>query len=96
MQHIFPGPHLHELTGLWASADERVVDIGANPIDGELPYQTFSEGLADIVGFEPQIDALEKLNAQKSEHETYLPYAIGDGLTKTLYLTAAPGMTSTL
>ena len=98
MQHIFPGHNLHELTRLLGlSRRTQVVDIGANPIDGAPPYQNLlKEGLADIVGFEPQVDALEKLNAQKSEHETYLPYAIGDGLTKTLYLTAAPGMTSTL
>ena len=81
-----PSSRINPAFGL--SRRTQVVDIGANPIDGEPPYQNLlKEGLADIVGFEPQIDALEKLNAQKSEHETYLPYAIGDGLTKTLYLT---------
>ena len=71
MQHVFPGPHLHELNELLGvSRRTQVVDIGANPIDGEPPYQNLlKEGLADIVGFEPQIDALEKLNAQKSEQK---------------------------
>lgn len=75
----------------------KVVDIGANPIDGAPPYATLlRNGDADIVGFEPNRDALAKLNAAKGPHETYLPHAVGDGAKHTLHMCQAPGMTSLL
>jgi FkbM family methyltransferase len=74
-----------------------VVDIGANPIDGTPPYKPLlSRGMVSLVGFEPQRQALAQLNAMKGQHETYLPYAVGDGKPARLYLCQAPGMTSTL
>lgn len=74
-----------------------VVDIGANPIDGEPPYKGMHEnGLCSIVGFEPQKDALASLNKKKGPLETYLPYAVGDGGQHTLHICHAPGMTSLL
>jgi FkbM family methyltransferase len=73
----------------------RVVDVGANPIDGTPPYRDLLQaGDADVVGFEPNREALAKLNAAKGPHETYLPYAVGDGGRHTLHYCAAPGMTS--
>lgn len=75
----------------------KVVDIGANPIDGPTPYASLLRaGNTDIVGFEPNPKALEKLNAVKGPNETYLPYAIGDGSRHTLHICQAPGMTSLL
>jgi FkbM family methyltransferase len=75
----------------------KVVDIGANPIDGTPPYlPLLAGGDADIVGFEPNPDALGRLNARKSANETYLPYAVGDGLPHVLHICAAEGMTSLL
>jgi FkbM family methyltransferase len=75
----------------------KVVDIGANPIDGQPPYASLLRaGDADVVGFEPNRDALAKLNAAKGPHETYLPHAIGDGGKHTLHMCQAPGMTSLL
>jgi len=75
----------------------RVVDIGANPIDGDPPYAPLLRaGQADIVGFEPNRDALAALLQKKGPHETYLPHAIGDGKRHTLYHCQAPGMTSLL
>jgi FkbM family methyltransferase len=75
----------------------RVVDIGANPIDGTPPYWDFLRaGMADVVGFEPNPEALAKLNEKKGPNELYLPYAIGDGRRHTLRICAAPGMTSLL
>ena len=57
-----------------------VVDVGANPIDGAPPYKLLLErGYMRLVGFEPQRDALQRLNAAKGPHETYLPNAVGDG-----------------
>src|SRR5262249_23728291 len=50
-----------------------VVDIGANPIDGDPPYKgMLTNRLCTLVGFEPQEEALAKLNAAKSDLETYL------------------------
>jgi FkbM family methyltransferase len=73
----------------------KVVDIGANPIDGKPSYAPLLQtGTAHVVGFEPQPDALAKLNLQKGPHETYLPVVVGDGKTQTVHFCAASGMTS--
>jgi FkbM family methyltransferase len=73
----------------------KVVDIGANPIDGKPSYSSLlHDGHASVVGFEPQAAALAELNRRKGPHETYLPSAVGDGETHTLYICQAPGMTS--
>jgi hypothetical protein len=38
-----------------------VVDIGANPIDGDPPYRTMlHQGLCRVTGFEPQPEALQQ------------------------------------
>ncbi len=75
----------------------KIVDIGANPLDGVPPYeQLLRAGDADIIGFEPNPAALAKLNELKGPTETYLPYAIGDGERHTLNFCQAPGMTSLL
>ena len=59
-----------------------VVDIGANPIDDEAPYlKLLKAGHANVVGFEPNPEALAKLEADKGKNETYLPYAVADGKT---------------
>ena len=72
-----------------------VVDVGANPIDGETPYHPLlSRRICTVTGFEPQPDGLAFLNQRKSDLETYLPYVIGDGSAQTLHITAMPGMTS--
>jgi FkbM family methyltransferase len=74
-----------------------VVDIGANPIDGEPPYlDMLNEGACRVTGFEPQQDALDKLLQAKGSHERYLPYAVGDGQRHTLHVCKASGMTSLL
>jgi FkbM family methyltransferase len=88
-------PTFRGLTG--ESPPLKIIDIGANPIDGPAPYDaTFKGGNAQVVGFEPNREALAKLNAQKTERETYLPYAIGDGGRHTLHVCQAPGITSLL
>jgi FkbM family methyltransferase len=74
-----------------------VVDIGANPIDGEPPYlPLLAQRACRVIGFEPQPDALAALNARKSDLETYLPDVVGDGAQAKLYVCHAPGMTSVL
>ncbi len=83
----------------WTGRMERikVVDIGANPVDGSPHYAAWVKtGDADIIGFDPNAESLERLNKIKGPTETYLPYAIGDGGTHTLYVTACQGMSSLL
>ncbi len=92
-------PDLHALLREALAPARRtvVVDVGANPIDGEPPYRKLLEkGLCAVVGFEPQPDALAALRQAAGEHETYLPYALGDGRTHRLHRCRAPGMTSLL
>jgi hypothetical protein len=68
-----------------------VVDIGANPIDGEPPYTSMlAEGLCHVTGFEPQQEALVELQRMKGPNERYLPYAVGDGDAHTLNICRAP------
>ncbi|MBB2899674.1 FkbM family methyltransferase [Kineococcus radiotolerans] len=72
-----------------------VVDIGANPIDGDPPYRAMLDArLCTVLGFEPQAEARQRLNAAKGPHETYLADAVGDGEEHLLHVTAASGMTS--
>jgi len=88
-------PNLSTLLGV--SCIIKVVDVGANPIDGPAPYASLlASGCAEVVGFEPNADALAKLARQKGPRETYLPYAIGDGRQHTLYRCRSDGMTSLL
>lgn len=74
-----------------------VVDIGANPIDGDPPYkEMLQSGLCTVTGFEPQPDALSELHRRKGPYETYLPHAVGDGETHRLRVAQESGMTSLL
>lgn len=74
-----------------------VVDVGANPIDGDPPYfQMLTEGLCRVTGFEPQEDALGSLRARGSALESYFPYIVGDGQPATLNICRYSGWTSLL
>lgn len=74
-----------------------VVDIGANPIDGEAPYKPLLDGgMAHLYGFEPNPEALARLNAIKGANETYVGSAVYDGKQQELKVCKAPGMTSVL
>ncbi|WP_328292714.1 FkbM family methyltransferase [Kineococcus sp. NBC_00420] len=80
---------------LAATRRTAVVDIGANPIDGDPPYAPMlAAGLCTVVGFEPQADALAKLHAAAGPHERYLQHAVGDGGGHELKVTWMNGMTS--
>lgn len=75
----------------------KVVDVGANPIDGTPPYAALLQaGQAEVVGFEPNRDAHRRLLEKKGPRETYLPVAVGDGKRHTIHFTRAGGMTSLL
>src|SRR5437870_156938 len=74
-----------------------VVDVGANPIDGDPPYKAMlAAGLCEVTGFEPQGPALARLEQKKGPHERYLPYALADGRERTLHVCELEGMTSLL
>ncbi len=74
-----------------------IVDVGANPIDGDPPYKAMlAAGLCEIIGFEPQGPALARLEQKKGPRERYLPYALGDGTPQTLHICELEGMTSLL
>lgn len=78
-------------------SDIDVVDIGANPIDGDPPYKVLmDDGLVRLVGFEPNPDALARLNNKKGDREIYLPDAVFDGQDHELKICQAEGMTSLL
>ena len=74
----------------------RIVDVGANSIDGPPLYTPLLCAGATLVGFEPHPDAFGRLIQGKRDNETYLPHAIGDGKAHTLHICAAEGMTSLL
>ena len=74
-----------------------IVDIGANLIEGEPSYKAMLEaGLCEVIGFEPQPEALATLRESATAKETYLPYVVADGQEGTLRICKAPGMTSLL
>src|ERR1700761_866771 len=74
-----------------------IVDAGANPIDGVPPYHAMlAAGLCEVTGFEPQPEALARLEQRKGPRERYLPYALGDGSARTLNICELEGMTSLL
>jgi len=74
-----------------------VVDVGANPIDGDPPYKAMlAAGLCEVTGFEPQAGALERLERKKGPRERYLPYALADGTERVLHVCELEGMTSLL
>jgi FkbM family methyltransferase len=78
-----------------SSGPIEVVDVGANPIEGDAPYRRLlDQGLCHVTGFEPQEGPLAALNAQKSAQETYLPHALGAGGKADLHLFHHSGFTS--
>ncbi len=94
IKETFP-PNLRQFLGI--DCPIKVVDVGANPIDGPTPYAPLLKGgQTTVVGFEPNLEALEKLNQQKGPNEIYLPHAVADGQRHTLRHCAMPGLTSLL
>jgi FkbM family methyltransferase len=75
----------------------KVVDIGANPMAADAAHKPLLDlGACDVVGFEPQPVAFAELAKIKSDRETYLPYAVGDGRKRALRVYQDHGMTSFL
>ena len=100
-----PGPcHYAQVTSalllrdlVRCSRPTSILDIGANPIDGDPPYkEMLGYGLCTVTGFEPQQLALATLEQRKGPLERYRPEVVGDGREHRLKITKAPGMTSLL
>ena len=74
-----------------------IVDIGANLVDGDPPYKLLlKQGLAQVIGFEPNQEALNLLNSLKGVNETYLPDAVFDGSEQEYKMCFWEGMNSLL
>ena len=74
----------------------RIVDVGASPIN-PAPYDMLlGEGLAEVIGFEPQPEPYQDLMRNPVRHRTVLPYAVGDGKDAVLHVCRASGFTSLL
>ena len=73
------------------------VDIGAMLLEGEVDPLLRLNKLRrlNVIGFEPQPTECDKLNALALPGRRYLPYAIGDGMRRSFYVTNT-GMTSSL
>lgn len=73
----------------------RIVDVGAMDIGHDTVWQPLADaGLAQVVGFEPVAAECEKLNANAIPGMRFLPYAIGDGTERPLYVTRYSACTS--
>jgi FkbM family methyltransferase len=80
-----------------ASVQVDIVDVGANPIDGAPPYAPLlAAGRGRVIGFEPNMAALSRLQASARPGDLYLPHAVGDGRRVRFRTCQAPGMSSTL
>jgi len=72
----------------------RIADVGANGIN-EAPYAALlSMGGCEVIGFEPNEEALAQLKANASAHEIYYPNAVGDGEDCTFRLYRSSGFSS--
>ena len=72
-----------------------IMDVGANPMNFDAPYKPLLDaGLCKVIGFEPQKEAFDKLQNQKSPQETYINVAVGDGQPHVFYEYAADGLQS--
>lgn len=56
-----------------------VVDIGVNPLDAPPYLPMLQAGSCTVFGFEPQLEAINRLQETKGPSETYENTAIGDG-----------------
>lgn len=94
MSNLNAKPSFTALTG--ESPKHKVVDIGARHMSGEPIYAPLSmAGNTVVVGFEPDVEAVAKLEAmKKNPGDVYLPFAVGDGGRHTLHICASRDMTS--
>ena len=75
----------------------KIVDIGANEIEGQPEYLDLLQlGQCSLVGFEPQFDTVPMDPEKTQPNVQYLPHAIGDGDETEFFQTRHSGFSSTL
>ena len=72
-----------------------VLDIGAREERSDRHAPLVEQGLARVVGFEPEPAEFARLKTRPGPF-TYYPHVLGDGGKATLYVTRYPGCTSLL
>ncbi len=73
----------------------KIVDVGAAAGSDPPAYARLLQGLScDVVGFEPDMPAFERLIAAAKAGHSYLPYVIGDGSRHAFYHCSAPHCSS--
>lgn len=73
----------------------RIFDGCANPNRSDPAYAALlQQDACDVVGFKPQPLAFGDLAARKSVHETYFPFAVGNGIRKERKVGHSHGFTS--
>jgi FkbM family methyltransferase len=93
MAHRGAAPSFLSLTG--CSPKQKVVDVGAYQIAGDPVYAPLlADDRSELIGFEPNLEALAELQKTPNPRRKFLPYAIGDGRRRTLHICAARDMTS--
>ncbi len=76
----------------------KIIDVGAMALGSgieEAYAPLLREGIAQVLGFEPVKEECDKLNAAATPGHEFLPYAVGDGSTRTFHLCNV-AMTSSL
>lgn len=75
----------------------RILDVGASMVEGPDHYAPLvARGLAEVVGFEPDVAQHATLEASGRPHYRYLPYALGDGGEAVFHIANFPGCSSIL
>jgi FkbM family methyltransferase len=76
---------------------QKVVDVGAYQIAGDPVYAPLLlDPESELIGFEPDPEALAALRLSAGPRRVFLPHAVGDGRVRTLHVCAARDMTSLL
>lgn len=93
MAHQGIAPSFSSLTG--CSPKQKVVDVGAADLGADPVYAPLlADDESELIGFEPDPEALAKLQNADHPRRKFLPYAIGDGRRRRLHICAARDMTS--
>lgn len=79
---------MFSLFELSALCDTRlhVVDVGAMNLGDEIYAPLERAGRATVLGFEPVAEECAKLNQNGKPGHRYLPFAVGDGRSRTLHI----------
>ncbi|MBF0587901.1 MAG: FkbM family methyltransferase [Magnetococcales bacterium] len=71
-----------------------IIDVGAMFEEKERYAPLVQQGLANVVGFEPNPVKLKELREKKREAYRYFPYVLGQGEERVFHATRYPGCSS--